>query len=336
MGQRANFIVIENGERTIYYDHWAANRLDDELFWGPDEALHFFRQRDPVGNDGWLDEVWCEGAAIVDLDRKKLLFFGGEDVHYDARLRSAYLDLLRRQWPGWDVRWAPEGLMTIVDELGLPRENFARKREATDGVFAINRAHPDWSDVLLTIQPLQGPILLSAVIGDEEGLLGGIAPIDKLIEGRFFGLFGRLPLMPTLRWEGGDFPKGGVHIDRKRQRVTTWWSPTTGDVRRAAERAWSGWTLDWRFDDYEWHLALCGKVLALPPFDEREAQQQILERLEQTLVDAPPRNPARALDLGEGTQINAWTDHSRGNEHSLEKRAVIDRLRRSAASQAAI
>jgi hypothetical protein len=65
MGQRANLLIIESGRGTLYYDHWCANRLDDELFWGPEEALHFIRQRDPIGADGWLDEVWCEGAAVV-------------------------------------------------------------------------------------------------------------------------------------------------------------------------------------------------------------------------------------------------------------------------------
>ncbi|HJW92891.1 MAG TPA: hypothetical protein VJ901_04675 [Thermoanaerobaculia bacterium] len=113
MGQRANLIVIEHGQRTVYYDHWCANRLDDELFWGPEEALHFIRQREPAGDGGWLDEVWCEGAALLDLDRRDLLFFGGEDVLYDVRLRRVHLDLLRRQWDGWTVRWAPEGLMTV-------------------------------------------------------------------------------------------------------------------------------------------------------------------------------------------------------------------------------
>jgi hypothetical protein len=41
MGQRANLLIIESGRGTLYYDHWCANRLDDELFWGPEEALHF-------------------------------------------------------------------------------------------------------------------------------------------------------------------------------------------------------------------------------------------------------------------------------------------------------
>ena len=31
MGQRANVLVIEDGQRTLYYDHWAARRLDREL-----------------------------------------------------------------------------------------------------------------------------------------------------------------------------------------------------------------------------------------------------------------------------------------------------------------
>jgi hypothetical protein len=326
MGQRANLIVIEHGQRLVYYDHWCANRLDDELFWGPEEALHFIRQREPLGEEGWLDEVWCEGAAVLDLDRRDLLFFGGQDVLFDVRLRRVHLDLLRHQWNGWTVRWAPEGLMTILDELGMPREPFVHQREDDDlSGFRFHRAHPEDSDVLLTEQPLDGPLRLGGVFGTVEDLVTGPEALDVLLNGRFFGLIGGVPMRRTLRWHDNEFPVGGVHIDRRNKRLATWWASDTGSRRGDVERAWRGWSVDWMFDDFERHVALCGDALILPPFDECAVVQTILDRLEPQLIDSLPRNPAREIDIG--GELSEWTDHSRGRQHSEAKREVFERLR---------
>ena len=73
MGQRAVLIIAENEKYEIYYDHWCANTLDSYLFWGPEEAVSYIRKHDPE-KGYWLNDVWCEGAVLVDLDKKKLLF----------------------------------------------------------------------------------------------------------------------------------------------------------------------------------------------------------------------------------------------------------------------
>ena len=93
MGQRAVLIIAENEKYEIYYDHWCANTLDSYLFWGPEEAVSFIRKHDPE-KGYWLNDVWCEGAVLVDLDKKKLLFFGGEDIIYEIPLGRGYLELL--------------------------------------------------------------------------------------------------------------------------------------------------------------------------------------------------------------------------------------------------
>lgn len=333
MGQRANLIVIENGQRTVYYDHWCANRLENELFWGPDEALHFIRQREPVGEDGWLDEVWCEGAAILDLDRRDLLFFGGEDILPDVRRRRVHLDLLRRQWDSWTVRWASEGLMTIVDELGMSREPFVRKWEKEPSGFMFDRGHSDWWDVLLTEQPLDGPLRIGGIVGMVENLAAGPDALDALLKGGFFGLVGGIPMRRTCRWSGVEFPQAGIHVDRRNKRLATWWANPAGSTRGLVEHAWREWNVEWMFDAFEWQVELCGDALELPPFDERAVAQGILNRLEKQLVDAPPDNPAREFALEEGGEISEWTDHSRGREHSAAKRELLEQLRAATRSR---
>jgi hypothetical protein len=120
MGQRANLILIERGQREMYYTHWRANTLDRDLFWGPDHAARFIRAQQ--ARTHWLDEVWAEGGAVLDRDAHVLLMFGGEDVRIDVSLRRVYLDLLRHVWSGWDVRWAYEGIADVADYVGHPRE----------------------------------------------------------------------------------------------------------------------------------------------------------------------------------------------------------------------
>lgn len=69
MGQRANLILVEAGKYQLFYSHWCANTLPRDLFWGPDHAQAFIRIQRPVGDSGWLDDVWAEGGAILDIDR---------------------------------------------------------------------------------------------------------------------------------------------------------------------------------------------------------------------------------------------------------------------------
>jgi hypothetical protein len=322
MGQRANLLVLENGNRTLYYDHWCANRLEVELFWGFDETLHFIRQRDPVGEEEWLDEVWCEGAAVVDVDRKTLLFFGGEDVAFDVRLRNIHLDLLRRQWPGWDVRWAAEGILSIADYLGLPRDSFAYENDRAPSPFV----HDKYFNLLVTEATADG-LRLTRLGGNVSALEAGPASLDAVLGAKWLGLIPLVRFRRALTWR--DFPDGGVHLDRARRTLATWWSGDTGDARRRVERAWPGWTIDWLFDDYARHFALCGGALTVPAIDVAATQRTILDTIEAGLTDAPPRNPARDIpDLGEDAQISEWTDHSRGREHAASKRQRVAELRR--------
>lgn len=311
MGQRANLLIVEAGRRTLYYDHWCANRLDEELFWGPEEALHFIRQLESSSSeDEWLDERWCEGAAVVDVDRHILLFFGGEDILYDARERRVLLDLLRRQWDGWEVRWAPEGIMSIADYFDLPRSQFAAEGMPVPSPF-IARA----SGGLLVTELQHGVLRLGRAEGRHPSLELGPAALDGV------------------RWHREAafdyFPRGGIHLDRDARRLMTWWAADSSDTRNRLAAGWQGWTVDWHFDDYDPHLALCGAALTLPPFDLAASQRTLLDRLEPHLEDAPPWNPARDANLGENVEINEWTDQSRGREHGERKRAILAELRKT-------
>src|SRR5262249_14127948 len=98
VGQRANPVLVEGGEDQLFYSHWCANTLPRDLFRGPGHAVAFIRMQRAVDDSGWLDEVWAEGGAVIDLDRRYFLLYGGEDVLYDVPLRRIYLRLLAQVW----------------------------------------------------------------------------------------------------------------------------------------------------------------------------------------------------------------------------------------------
>jgi len=249
-----------------------------------------------------------------------MLFFGGEDVLYDARLRRIHLVLLRRQWDGWDVRWASEGLMSIADYLGIARETFASDRAREPQPFIVPPPASEASSVVLTETVPNGRLRLARIRGNATNLLCGPQSLESTLRQARF--------QDRLEWIE-DFPHGGVHVDRAARRLETWWSDETSDTRRKVETIWNGWNVRWDFDDYDPHFALCGDALILQPFDVRAAQQNIFDRLEKSLVDALPRNPARDLpDIGRKVEISPWTDHSRGRSRSTDKRGMLDALRR--------
>ncbi|MBC8059818.1 MAG: hypothetical protein H7Y18_04050 [Clostridiaceae bacterium] len=79
----------------MYYSHWCANTLPRDIFWGPKHAINFIEiQVKTDFEDWWLDDIWAEGGVIVDIEKKILLMYGGEDILFDIPLRKIYLKLL--------------------------------------------------------------------------------------------------------------------------------------------------------------------------------------------------------------------------------------------------
>jgi len=90
MGQRANLIIVSNGSAEIYYTHHRATTLDKDLFWGPDYVKGFIRAQQPVLDRSLLDEIWAEGGAVMDLDKRHLLWFGVEFLTGRVPLRRLH------------------------------------------------------------------------------------------------------------------------------------------------------------------------------------------------------------------------------------------------------
>ena len=76
MGNRANFVIVKDQDWQLYYSHWAGCRMLDALIGGPELALRYAASLRRCEKNEWCDPTWADGGAVVDLDRRRVLFFG--------------------------------------------------------------------------------------------------------------------------------------------------------------------------------------------------------------------------------------------------------------------
>ncbi|WP_289138437.1 hypothetical protein [uncultured Brevibacillus sp.] len=154
MGQRANLIVVRDNTYDLYYSHWCANTLPKDLFWGEQYAIQYIEMQTRVDESGWLDDVWAEGGAVLDVDKKKLVFYGGEDILYNIPLRNLYLKLMRKIWHAYDLPNLSEQLSVkwsdweVIDHYG----NYELQCKRTDGRLQFQRV--DQQQLLETLKGL--------------------------------------------------------------------------------------------------------------------------------------------------------------------------------------
>lgn len=320
MGQRANLVIVKQGEWQLYYDHWCANRLHIELFWGPELATEFVTQRPPLRNrDEWLDEIWCEGSAIIDHDRKKLLWFGGEDTMWDVPARRALLELMKHQWRDWEIRWAGGATVEIGAYLGLGPEKFLAPLEPDPEESIKMHDDPEACLMLLTIR--KGNTSVAArVCGDEESIEFGASQLETLLA---------IPASPRLVWTGS-MPSTGLHLDIDDRAIYYWCARPVAIIEERVRRGWPGWKTHWLGDRFEEHLRIAQVDIQLPVRSMNDLQLEWLGALEKNL-HRDASNPARDLGprVGAAT-LNPWTEEARGSVGSqAEKRLLLQNLRRA-------
>ncbi len=76
MGDRANYAIRENGQVELFYSHWGATTIAEDIFWGPPKTEAFIRGSTPA--DEWLDDVWAQGGIAFDKDRRSLTYYYAE------------------------------------------------------------------------------------------------------------------------------------------------------------------------------------------------------------------------------------------------------------------
>jgi hypothetical protein len=115
MGHRANYVIVQEGETEIYQSGWGALSIVHDVFFGPEVTAAFMRSH--LTNETLYDEVWCEGAALLDLTEKRLLFFSWYDLNEPIVVKH-YLAMLQANYPGWHTGLASGGIREICLYIG--------------------------------------------------------------------------------------------------------------------------------------------------------------------------------------------------------------------------
>jgi len=137
MGERANYVLVEDGHFRLFFRHhfmprskwypkkwelysstWRARILDSDLAPGPEAAIRCILDQKRRERQEWYDDIECEGAALIDRSRQVLLFFM---YVQDFAHRAALLAVLARTWRAWHVQWAFDGTSDLAAYVGLDR-----------------------------------------------------------------------------------------------------------------------------------------------------------------------------------------------------------------------
>jgi hypothetical protein len=93
LGNRANFVIVKDQDWQLSYSHWGGCRMLDALIGGPELALRYAASLRRCEKTEWCDPSWADGGAVVDLDRRRVLFFG-EPLMVTMNERRALMDVL--------------------------------------------------------------------------------------------------------------------------------------------------------------------------------------------------------------------------------------------------
>ncbi len=274
MGNRANFVIVKDQEWQLYYSHWAGYRILDALIGGPQLALRYTKSLRQCAKDQWVDQLWADGGAVVDLDRRRVLFFGDELM---ARMqeRRALVSVLAAVWPDYAIRWAYDGTAELAGYVGVelpphtwdkqPKLRLARDRNAL--------CH------LVSVVDATGQLRMWPLWWHLSQAWHGPALMDKLP--------GRGVRSLTL----GKIPEGGLHIDLARKRLGAWQTADTMGIFQALPDLWSGWQTECWEDRFEEQVVGCKGALRIPEVDlaagADSAQVWLRNRVFQTFADGP-------------------------------------------------
>ncbi|AUB42852.1 hypothetical protein COO91_09001 [Nostoc flagelliforme CCNUN1] len=305
MGQRANLILVESGKYQLFYNHWCANTIYRDLFWGVEHAVEFIRAQEEVDESGWLDEVWAEGGAVVDLDKRVFLIFAGEDIASDVQLRRVYLDVLRSVWQGWQVQWAYEGIADMAEYVGFPRENVLVEVESEDVLRfeVLLLQHLGWIDTVASIVTEDKAVKLFPLYDYTEDYLYYGSPLLAAIR-EYQGLD------DLIIADGDPFPRGGFHLDIMARTLEFWVAPSIPDIKNRVRRKWQGWSVQSHRDRFEFQAERTSGRLRFPTGFERDLKTEIETMLlgEMAISEAELilQMVQARLEEGQKVKVNPW------------------------------
>ncbi|MFJ3907947.1 hypothetical protein [Streptomyces vinaceus] len=306
MANRAVFVLCGPGGHTRHRSSYGAVGLDLDLLAGPDTVLPFLAGH--VREDDWYPDDMVEAGVLADREHRLLLVFAWEGPIASPRTRAATLELLRRAWPGWEVRWLYDGQSGLRAHLGLPAQE-AESAVYPCPVLDVDDEELDEPDPLVAVVTVGGDRCHVLAAVEDHPVEEGPALLDRLRGAPDHGSH-RL------------YADGGVHVDPRRRRVGWWLTAARAHARDVAARR-PGWTVEFWEDRWTEHVRAAGGRFA-PPVPDRAAaladvRGEALERwsgpradARARLVAAHPRMVAPAVSARRAADARAVIEAAHG------------------------
>lgn len=192
----------------------------DALIGGPELALRYAASLRKCEKNEWCPPTWADGGAVVDLDRRQVLFFG-ESLMFDMNERRALMDVLSTLWTGYEICWAYDGTRELAEYVGaqLPPDPWNREPKLK---LARGRNHLCH---LVSVVDTDGQLRFWPLWWHLSKAWHGPALLDKL------------PGPGISRIKLGKIPEGGAHIDVRRKTLGAWQTADTMGFFHAPTRA---------------------------------------------------------------------------------------------------
>ena len=284
MGNRANFVIVKDQDWQLYYSHWGGCRMLDALIGGPELALRYAASLRRCEKDEWCDPTWADGGAVVDLDRRRVLFFG-EPLMVEMNERRALMEVLATVWPGYEICWAYDGTAELAGYVGA-------------------QLRPDTWDRQPNLKLARGRNHLCHLISvvDADGQLR-FWPLWWHLSKAWHGpaLLDKLPGPGIRRIKLGKIPEGGAHIDMRRKTLGAWQTADTMGFFQALPELWPGWQTEVWEDRFEEHVKRCDGALRVPELDLvagiDSAETWIRKRVFERFEDSPAGQVAKLAGM---------------------------------------
>ncbi|MFQ6225780.1 hypothetical protein [Nocardia sp. NPDC002869] len=271
MRDPADFVIVDGPTATMYCGPHAARHIGQILLVGPDNTIRWARAEKSVEDF----DPWCEAVVLIDVRRRVLALSGRlgmswfEDVltpssgELQYAYRAAYYALLAQAWPGWELRWAYEGIDDIVRYLGdrYRGDNYGSGptfsepwHDRSPVYFDPESDEPDDSLlVTLAVEP-GAPLRAYHLYNFDNSAFGIGVTLTTALSST--AVVTELPYPPT----------SGLHLDLGARHAMVWTIRELAGLRSGWPRLWPGWRLEFQNDRYETQLARCdGRLFILEP-----------------------------------------------------------------------
>ena len=266
MSEPAVFALIRNGEKRFFADRWASALLRREVLWGPEDFESWVSQFEEL--DEWDD--YCDDGAVVDFDKKTLVWSGDLTPYNVPCLMLVYRKLLLAAWPGFEVRIA-ERVDELTHSLVIQSKTDEHEEEEQpwdyrpENVSEAMRDDTEEDDDCEVGDEEADDLRAWITLVDTDGSMRhrelSELPIDVL-QCKPNGLKALLDLSPA-QIPKEEVVSEGIWINASQKAAAIWGSESLLLAMKKLGKDWKGWKIKWLKKGYTDHCAL-SKTQGLP------------------------------------------------------------------------